>query len=215
MIRRAPVLLLLAACASSSPGPEFGYVAPGGIEPAPRPAAPAAAPAPALAPAGNASCFFGGLYVTPAGAAESHQGELLIRLTFDRAGATMTEETFSFPLFERWRVTRTISGRRFTMRQDDGSFSGAGELDGDPGRWSAWHSTTTSADGATHVDASTRLVDGVLIAEEKVSAADGTLRDVLRYSLEPIGPAACDDMFARAQAAVDEARARAASRANP
>jgi hypothetical protein len=197
------------ACGASTPGPEFGHVEPGLADEDPQPA-----PKPAVA-SGEVSCYFGGLFVTPAGEPENHEGELLIKLTWDHAASTLTEETFSFPLFERWQVTRAIRGRTFTSRQDDGAFAGAGELDGDPGHWSAWRSTTTSSDGGVHVESATRMVDGVLVAEEKVTGADGSLRHTLRYALEPIERHACDDMFARAQAAVDEARARAAAADKP
>lgn len=215
MPRRSCLALLLAGCASSAgvpaahPAPVADLERPAG---APAPAPTSAAPVAASAGA-QVSCFFGGLYVTPAGAAESHQGELLIKLTYDPAARTLTEETFSFPLFERWQVIRRIDGKRFTLQQDDGAFAGAGELDGEPGQWLAWRSTATSKNGATRVDSTTRLVDGSLIAEEKVMSGTGALRDTLRYTLEPIDVIACDDMFARAQAAVDQARAQAAGKA--
>jgi hypothetical protein len=196
---RLLIALTLIACGTASPGPQFGYVEPG-LDETPKPPAPAA----------EVSCYFGGLFVTPAGKDETHEGELLIKLSWDRAASTLVEETFSFPLFERWQVTRAITGNQFTSRQEDGGFAGSGELDGEPGRWSAWRSTTASDDGV-RVDSATRMVDGVLVAEEKVTGADGSLRHTLRYSLEPIERHACDDMFARAQAAVDEARARAAA----
>lgn len=157
------------------------------------------------------ACYFGDLLVTKPGETESNQGALLVKLTIDQHASRMVEETWSFPLYERYVVTRTIDGNAFTQRQDDGSFTGAGALEGEPWIWRRWTATTTSADQSTRVESDTQFEDGALVTRERVLDAGGELRVEVRHSLDEIPLDECKNMFAKARTNADQMRAAAAS----
>jgi len=150
------------------------------------------------------ACYYGELMVARPGENETNQGALLVKLTMDPTTSRMVEETWSFPLYERYVVTRDIHGASFTLRQDDGAFVGNGTLEGQPWIWSGWKSTTTSADKATRVESATHFQDGDLVTHERVLDADGALRVSVDQSLIEIPLDECDHMF-------DKARTTAAS----
>lgn len=155
------------------------------------------------------ACYFGDLMVKRPGEVESNQGALLVKLTLDQTQSTMTEETWSFPLYERYVVTRAIRGSQFTQRQDDGSFTGAGSLEGQPWIWNRWTATTTSADQRTRVETDTRFESGALVTRERVMEADGGTRVEVSHSLYEVPLDECDNMFAKAR--TNAARMHAAS----
>lgn len=151
-------------------------------------------------------CWFGELMVGRDGADESYEGELLVKLTVDPSQSIIVEDTFAFPLFERFTVTRKVHGNSFTLEQDDGAFTGKGALEGDTWAWNAWTSTAISSDQTTRVESETRLIEGELITRENILAADGSLRASLHQALVPVPVDECNRMFAKAQAHVDAAR---------
>lgn len=159
-------------------------------------------------PAGNArtTCYFGDLFVTPAGKAESSQGALLVKLTLDQDHGRIVEDTWSFPLYERYVVTRDVTGASFTMKQDDGAFTGTGSLEGEPWVWRSWTTRSKSADAQTVVETATRFDDGALVTTERVLGADGSMRVEVRHRLDEIPLDECDDMFARAATIRDHGR---------
>jgi hypothetical protein len=159
-------------------------------------------------PATNArtSCYFGDLFVTAAGRAESPQGALLVRLTLDQDNDRILEDTWSFPLYERYLVTRSVRGNQFQMTQDDGAFVGTGALDGEAWLWRGWTTRAASADAQTIVETATRFDDGVLVTRERVLGADGAVKVEVRHSLDEIPLDECDNMFARAATIRDQGR---------
>jgi len=165
------------------------------------------APAATALPSKTA-CYYGELMVARAGETETNQGALLVKLTMDPSASRMVEETWSFPLYERYVVTRTIRGASFTLRQDDGAFVGNGTLEGQPWIWSGWKSTTTSADKATRVESATHFQDGDLVTHERVLDANGGLRVSVDQSLVEIPLDECDHMFAKARTTAESLAAR-------
>ncbi len=154
------------------------------------------------------ACYYGELMVARPGEDETNQGALLVKLTLDPATSRMVEETWSFPLYERYVVTRDIHGASFTLRQDDGAFVGKGTLEGQPWIWSGWKSTTTSADKATRVESNTQFQNGDLVTHERVLDADGGLRVSVDQSLIEIPIDECDHMFAKARTTAASLAAR-------
>lgn len=152
------------------------------------------------------SCYFGDLFVAPAGKAESAQGALLVKLILDQDGRRITEDTWSFPLYERYVITRDVSGDRFTMKQDDGAFVGTGSLQGEPWVWRGWTTRASSADAQTIVETDTRFHEGALVTTERVLGADGSMRVEVRHRLDEIPLDECDNMFARAATIRDQGR---------
>jgi hypothetical protein len=152
------------------------------------------------------SCYFGDLFVTPAGQAESAQGALLVRLTLDQTNNRIVEDTWTFPLYERYVVTRSVSGDRFDMKQDDGAFTGSGALDGEAWLWRGWTTRAASADRQTIVETATRFNDGSLVTNERVLGADGAIKVEVRHSLDEIPLDECENMFVRAATIRDQGR---------
>ncbi|HUH02023.1 MAG TPA: hypothetical protein VML75_08495 [Kofleriaceae bacterium] len=185
-MRHAPILILLsAACGSSQKGPSPAEQAASlDLDSAP---APAAAELAELTPSNaRTSCYFGDLFVTPAGKAESAQGALLVKLILDQDRNQIVEDTWSFPLYERYVITRVVTGDRFTMTQDDGAFAGTGSLQGEPWVWRSWTTRASSADAQIIVETDTRFHDGSLVTSERVLGADGGMRVAVRHSLDEI-----------------------------
>jgi hypothetical protein len=211
----AAACLLVAACAAPKPAPnaaeeaelldvpDGAYAGDDEVDPADD----AGDDGPALPP--RVACYFGELMVAKPGEEQTNQGALLVKLTIDPAKSRMVEEIWSFPLYERYDITRTIDGAAFTMRQDDGSFTGSGTLDGEPWIWRGWASTSRSADQSTLVETSTRFVDGALVTREKVMNKDGQLRVEIHHELDEVPLDECDRMFAKARANAAKLRASA------
>src|SRR5205823_6640 len=92
----------------------------------------------------------------------------LVRRTVDRKRSVIVEEvvvTDRSPAVESV-VTMFVQGNQVRMTESHKMFEGEGELQGEPWKWTRWHTVSTLADGAK-VESEDELVDGKLKAHKK------------------------------------------------
>jgi hypothetical protein len=95
-------------------------------------------------------------------------------------------------------TTFTIDGSQFTMRDEEGTFNGAGRLVGEPWAWTGWSYEAELA-GARKgwLKGEDRLDSTGLTAKKSFAAPDGTVRVLFEERLQPIGRATYEILRAR------------------
>jgi hypothetical protein len=163
-----PVLLLF-ACGSSKPSP----AGPG----APGPGAPAATK---VGPAGDLATYYVGTSEAHAGAHSLFKGEVAAQRVVSRQAGTIVEtvaESGDKPA--EFIVTMQVQGAHFTMTEAAKTFTGEGDLVGDPWAWTHWSSTSTMPDGATVTSNDALTASGLHVEKHYTGQGNGIVFDIV------------------------------------
>jgi hypothetical protein len=94
-------------------------------------------------------------------------------------------------------TTLVVKGSRFTISEQSGSFTGEGELMGEPWRWKEWKSVTKITGGSGTVISEDKLTEHALIAKKTFAGADGKVVVRMDETLVPITPKTYEVLYRR------------------
>jgi hypothetical protein len=93
-------------------------------------------------------------------------------------------------------VVLDVAGNKFTLADQSKTYSGDGELKGEPWKWTAWKSTSKLAGGATVVSED-KLSDRGMTATKTYSAADGKPQYLFEEKLEHVSAKTYEILYAK------------------
>jgi hypothetical protein len=183
--RVLPILVLVTAC--------------GGGGGSSKPVAPVADPVVPAGPVASTSCYVGGGEITlTANGQVVDKFEAVARRALDPAAGTIEEEVaMSGSQPGRYTVQITVDGSTMTLKEQSGAFTGTGEMQGEPWKWTSWTTTSNLPGGMTVI--STDTVEGDAIVVNKTVTRDGQTMVTIAEKLTALP---CDQFEARASALV-------------
>lgn len=101
-------------------------------------------------------------------------------------------------------VTFAVKGSTFTVSEKSKSFSGKGELIGDPWKWKAWKSETELPEGMGKVVSEDRVEEKGLSGKKTFTGPDGKVRFLFADFLTPISAQTYEILYGQLAAQVDK-----------
>jgi len=102
-----------------------------------------------------------------------------------------------YPQSKKFVAVCEVKGTTFAMTEQEKSFTGDGELTGDPWRWTAWRSTSHLASGIGTVESEDTLTEHALIVKKRFVGPDGKVRVHMAETLNRISKEMYDILDAK------------------